>query len=320
VFNHIPKTAGVAITVALEEAVEPKHPFIGIDRFILGSNSVQALSAVARRGLLTAPEEIPADTDLVYGHISPATTRARFPQATEMTILREPRARLLSHWLFFRTYQDFMLRGWGTWADDVKAARVPLRAFLGNARIAYYTDNLITRFLVAPHDLVPVDDFIDEADDEAILQSAFGSLDRFAFVDVLEDPDLAGSLSKWFGREVRIGRANETQPMPPSRRCDVVAEAKGATDLLEARTRLDAKLWDRVALQAYLAADAAPASERQRIFGAAVARHEQLADQKGPGVLTRAAASSLLRLRFRASAVKHYIKAKRNAGVYGSTG
>ena len=320
VFNHIPKTAGTALTVALGRAVDPQHPFMATERNLLGGREVQALSPAARSIVVSGPEEIPAGSDFVCGHISPATTRARFPHATEMTILREPKARLVSHWLFSRTYQDFMLRGWGAWADDVKAARVPLSEFLANPRIAYYTDNAITRFLITPHDLTPFDRFIDEADDDAVLEAAFASLDRFHFLGVLEDPDLATSLSTWLGHDVRIERANETQPLPPTRRCDVGAECAGAAELLAARTRLDARLWDRLATPTSLVTDDSPAEERDRIFAAAIARHERLAELEVPGVLTRTMVSSMLRLRARASSAKHYIRSKTNPEVYAGNG
>jgi hypothetical protein len=314
VFNHIPKTAGVAVTIALETAVDPTAPFTGFDRFLLGNN-MDRLSAVARRGLLATPADLP-EADLVYGHISPVTTRERFAARTELTILREPKSRLVSHWLFFRTFPDYALRGWGNWADDVKASRVPLPEFLQNPRLAYYTDNLITRFLIGSHDRTPVGAFIRPEDDEEVLAAAVRSLEAFDFVDVLENPGLARGLSRCLERPVAIGRANETQQMPPTRRCDIAAETAAAADLLEQRTRLDAALWDRVAARTYLAPDSVAAA-RQEIFAAARERYTRQAAAKGPGLAKRTTVSAYLRLRTRAGSVKHYLRSKSATGVYG---
>ncbi|HZU80583.1 MAG TPA: hypothetical protein VE991_11755 [Acidimicrobiales bacterium] len=278
VFNHIPKTAGTALIAALIEALKPVAPFHGYSRSALGAFATyDKLSPAARRGLVVTPADIPEGADAVFGHIPPSPTRARFESLNQLTVLREPRTRLVSHWLFSRAHTDSMLRGWSGWGDYVRRARLPLAAYLADADVAFISDNLITRFLVWPDERAPMDGFIDPRFDDELFEAAVASLKRFDFVAVTEDGTFTEQLSAWLGRELRLLRVNESPPMPRGLQCDVAAECDAAASLIEERSRIDARLWDELARRTYLAhRPGETATERDRAFDDAVRRYETI--------------------------------------------
>lgn len=274
VFNHIPKTAGTSIIQGLLAALRPAAPFIGYDRSVFGAfESFEQLSRRVRRGLVLQPEDIPAEADAVFGHLSPATTRARFPGASSFTLLREPRTRCISHWLFARAHTTFMFRGLGDWAEYVALARTPLAQYLEEPRVAFYTDNAITRHLLWPHPLIRPDGFIDPRDDEELLERAAESLAlEFGFVGLVEDPGMHAALSAWIGRDIPLIKANESPRVRHGLEADIAAECDKAADLLAVRSRLDEQLWDRVASPGPVNA----AEQRELAFRQAIVRYAQL--------------------------------------------
>lgn len=276
ILNHIPKTAGTSLTEGLINAVQPTAPFHGIDRCALGPfEDVDKLSRWVRRRIIMTPEDIPADADAVFGHIGPATTTARFPVANRLTVLREPRSRLVSHWLFSRAYTNFQLRFFGAWGDYVKTARRPLAEYLANDDVAFYTDNLITRFLVWPNPLTPVDAFIDPRHDAELVDLAIAGFDAFDFIGVIEDPKMKGDLAAWLGCELVLPSSNSSPALPKSLRCDVPAEAVAAADLIEARSRIDGLVWDALAERVGFVDVGGGEAERDRIYDVTIDRHRR---------------------------------------------
>lgn len=274
IFNHIPKTAGTSLTEGLIDAVQPTAPFHGTDRAALGPyQDVDKLSPRVRRQLIMTPEDIPADADAVFGHIAASTTAARFPVANRLTVLREPRSRLVSHWLFSRAASDFQLRFLGAWGQYVKTARRPLTEYLANRDVAFYTDNLMTRFLVWPHPLAPVDAFIEDRHDQELAEAAVSAFDGFDFIGLIEDPKMKTDMAMWLGRELVLPQSNTSPALPKSLQCDVPAEASGAADLIGQRCRIDALVWDALAERVgFVEAGAGPA-ERERIFDRTIDRY-----------------------------------------------
>jgi hypothetical protein len=276
VLNHIPKTAGTSLTEGLITAVQPTAPFHGIDRCALGPfEDVEKLSRWVRKRIIMAPEDIPADADAVFGHIGPATTTARFAEANRLTVLREPRSRLVSHWLFSRAYTNFQLRFFGAWGEYVKTARRPLSEYLANEDVSFYTDNLITRFLVWPHPLTPVDAFIDDHHDQELLDLAVAGFDAFDFIGIIEDPKMKGDLAAWLGRELVLPSSNASPAIPKKLRCDVPAEAEASADLVEQRSRIDGLVWDALAERVGFVQSGGGEAERNRIYEVTIDRHRQ---------------------------------------------
>jgi hypothetical protein len=255
---------------------------------LAGFSDFDQLSPEVRDRMVLGPDDLPAQADAVFGHISPSTTRARYTDGSWLTVLREPRSRLVSHWLFSRAHTDRMLRGLGTWADYVKAARRPLAEYLGDPTLAFCTDNLMLRALVGPHELAPFDRFIEAAAEDELLAEGLASLDAFDFAGVVDDPDLAGQLSCWLGRPIAMQRSNESPLMPKGLQCDVVDECRRAAGLIAHHSRLDAALWDHIASRSLLRARDEATPMRDRIYEASVARWGHIAAAPRPPLPTRA--------------------------------
>lgn len=275
VFNHIPKSAGTSLRIALARAIGVDLEVDGFDRLLFGGfDKFNEMDPAVQRKIAHSPMDLPEGVGLVAGHYGLSTTRARYPSARHMTVLREPRSRVLSHWMFWRGYQKVDLAGWGSWADYVERACLPFAEFLEDPSIAAQVDNVALRFLLWPHRAVPVSGFIDEADDAMLLSEAISRLDSMDFVDVIERPDFEERLAAWLGRSLTIERHNETTPMPEDRRVPLASElSPRAFEALAKRTRLDEALWRQVA---QMSLGDRTDVVRDAAFAQSVARHSLL--------------------------------------------
>jgi hypothetical protein len=249
VFSHIPKTAGTSLTAALRDALQPGVFVQGMDQCLAGDyDDFDQFSTVARDMMYLSPEELPADATLVAGHIGPATTMARYPGADHITVLRNPRSRLLSQWMHSRSLTEFDIRHWGPGAEAFRVGWLPLADYLEHRLVATNTDNTITRFLAWPHPLLPGSDYIDPAHDDEIAEAAIARLDAMAHVDVVENPRFVAELGSWLGAPLSESRLNERAYVPRRMRPDFAAELDDRTqELMARRTRIDERLWRYVA-------------------------------------------------------------------------
>jgi len=249
VFSHIPKTAGTSLRAALTEALRPQHVVDALDLSLVGGyDNVDGVDQSVQDMFHFTPDTLPADAELVHGHLAPGTTMARYPDGHFLTVLRDPRLRLLSQWIHSRSLSDFDLRHYRREGTAFRVARLPLRAYLDHAKLAPNVDNTITRFLAWPHPLLRQDDFIDPEHDEELLAAARARLDRFDHVGLVEDPAVMQRISTWLGVEVAPVRENERTGVPRRRRTDIRRELDPAALVrLDHRTRLDRRLWWSVA-------------------------------------------------------------------------
>jgi hypothetical protein len=215
---------------------------------------------------------LPPQADLVVGHLAFSTFSGAYPCAQHLTILREPCSRLLSHWLFWRQCTDAELAPWGSWADYARKARKPLVDFISDPLLACQTDNMILRMLLWPHPLIPEDRFIDPVNDKNLLRDATKRLLKFDFVDIVDDPTFVHRLRAWLGGSFPYNRENATKPIPGPFRLPLDRELTAkAVDLLEFRSRLDLRLWARIAARHTPSRHVA--TLRQRTILANVARY-----------------------------------------------
>lgn len=288
VLTHIPKSAGTALRYSLITATQAEHVVAGFDRSLFGGfRNFDAFEPQVRAIVALAPEELPAAPDIVCGHYAPSTTRARYPGAPHITVLREARARLLSHWTYWRCASPGHAPGWGGWESYVAKATGTLVDFLTNPLLAGPVDNVGLRMLLWPHPLIRDEAFIAESDDAELLALAIKVLDGFDFVDYIENPLFESRLARWIGGDFRLQRVNETMPVP-AELCAPLERmfTPEAMTALAQRSRLDDALWRYVVGQ-HLAPPAVEAL-REAAFAAAIARHARL--MEGPG-LTEAKAA-----------------------------
>ncbi len=282
VLTHIPKSAGTALRYSLITATQAQSVVAGFDRSLFGGfRNFDAFEPQVRAIVALAPEELPATPDIVCGHYALSTTRARYPGAPHITVLREARARLLSHWTYWRCASPGHAPGWGGWERYVAKATGTLVDFLSDPLLAGPVDNVGLRMLLWPHPLIRDEAFIAESDDAELLALAIKALDDFDCVDYIENPRFESRLAQWIGGDFRLQRANETMPVPvelcaPLERM-LTPEAMTA---LAQRSRLDDALWRYVVGQHMK--PAAVEALREAAFAAAIARHTRL--MEGPGL------------------------------------
>jgi hypothetical protein len=250
-FLHIPKSAGSSLTGALIAALTPRTSFAsgGIDRCMFGTLAFDRLQETARRLIVFDASAIP-DVEFLTGHLSLSVMSQASPQAQFITVLREPTSRLISLWLFLRSFPSSFHEAWGPWSEVIRLCYLPLRDFLLAPQFACQTDNQTLRMLLWPHPLIPDGGFIDERHDRTLLDDALSRLERFSFVDVVENPALSRNLSAWLGRPLVVGRNNETGAIPEPLKIPLAEDLDlGTSDRIASSSRLDAVLWSTVVRQ-----------------------------------------------------------------------
>jgi hypothetical protein len=272
VFNHVPKAAGTALREALVDAIAPESIALGFDGSVFGSfTDMGKVSRRLRRLVYADPTDIPLDAQFVSGHVSPSTTMARFPDAPHLTVLREPRARVVSFWLYTRSRPAGRRRMWGPLGDTFLLAKGSLADFLAADVVAPGTDNFMTRFLLWPHPRIPADGFIDPADDELLVAEALEKLGRFGHVGLVEDPALTAGIGTFLGVDVTMPVRNQGVFLADGDRELVEPEVEKAADALERCTRLDRALWSHVVTQRM--PDADPQELAEATFRRSVRRY-----------------------------------------------
>jgi hypothetical protein len=239
---HIPKTSGLALTAGLAERFNGALVH-GFDRSLFGAfdqfetMSPDVLDTIRFQGL-------PAGRAFA-GHMSYLTLSRAGAGAQIMTVLREPRSRLLSLWMYWRSRTAAELHGWGAWRDVVALSYRSLLEFLSHPEAVSATDNCTVRMLLWPHPLIPQGRPINEVHDGQLLREAMKKIDQLAFYDLVENPRLSQNLADWFGRPIAYGRTNQTDSMPRERRVQL-AEMLTPDTLrqLDRCSRLDRMLWD----------------------------------------------------------------------------
>ena len=242
-FMHIPKSGGMSFNAALEAALPAgslapwrmdSSTFCGFCEFDLLGSSVRDLIAADGEEMRSLRRY-----RAVSGHFS-LTSLLQIATAPAIgTVLREPRARAISLYVYWRTPKLF---------DQLlpysahEHARGSLDQFLVEPRVAPAIDNQVCRMVLHGDARIPHKGFIAEADVEAIAADAIALLDTLGFVGVLE----LGS-SAWNGLAELFGVSLEPQTVNVTgETCRPVAAPAGARlftaetlQLLEQRNAAD---------------------------------------------------------------------------------
>lgn len=259
-FLHIPKCAGMSIHAALEtafgtDAVAPKRA----DATVLCGHT-DRVHPTSIRPLLALDEQEQRDLGaypLISGHFSASTLLAVTQPRALCTVLREPRARLLSLWSYYRLSHSLRI-AWGDF-PTVTLARDSFAAFVSAAWAAPVTDNAICRMVLGGHAAIPDDNFIEPGDVERVAEATVAALQRFGFVGIIERGEaLWAGLSQFFGATLAPVRTNVTeQDIDPDAPPVDLAVDEDAVALLHARTAADAIVYRR-ALAEHVSADSQP--------------------------------------------------------------
>ena len=247
-FMHIPKSAGSSIHAALTAALPPgsmascrcdTSVFCVFDDFELLRPEARALVATNR-------DEVQALSRFraVSGHFTLPTLLQITSASSVATILREPRARLLSlyaSWrtpsltVFFAPYRAF------------DTAQCPLPEFLSKTQLALSIDNQLCRMLLDGDPRLPRTTFVAPGDVDAIAATAIEKLDELGCVGALELGQAAWQgVAQLFGVRLDPVRENVTGhgvelATVGSEAC---ASSPEALSLLHQRVEADAIVYD----------------------------------------------------------------------------
>jgi len=269
-FLHMPKCAGTSVHVALEAsfpqgAVASRR---GDTAIFCNFTAFDELPDTARSLVAVGDAEIAELTryQVISGHFSlPTLLRVTSPSSIA-TVLREPRARLISAFMFIRLTP--IVAFWGPYGREVLAgAAKSLEACLLDERAACSTDNQVCRLLLHGDPRLSDDKFIAPAQAESLAAAALDQLDQLGLVGILE-LGIWDDLSEFFGRPLEATRANVSG-------ADEVPE--GALPVPESNTRVvleliaQRSLADRIVYDTLVERRCGDREETRRIADAAFA-------------------------------------------------
>ncbi len=256
---HIPKSGGMSIHAALERALGPSAVAPGrFDASVFcGFSDFDLLPAGTRREIVVTNDETLslAAYPAVAGHFSMPTLLQVADAGSIATLLREPRARLLSLYTYWRT--PGIGDRWVPYRADRHALR-PLAQFLSEPLLAPMIDNQVARMLLYGDPRLPGSDFISESDVEDVAAAAVNQLHCLGFVGALE---LGATAWEGIGRvfgvrlEPTVVNATGVGLSPVAIKDEEHLMTKDVLELLALRTNVNRRLYDQVLAQAGLGAD-----------------------------------------------------------------
>jgi hypothetical protein len=209
VLLHIPKTAGTTLAGLMRFHYGPR--FRGAANALKDPAAAEArLAAIGGRSKFRA----------TAGHVTAGMVDAALPDASVVTILRDPVERTLSHYDFLVRPSGRRRKQAGVGLTPPGLQPPPPDLSLADALGSYVLDNLQTRMLcgiVSPYDELPGD----------ALERAKANLGRFAFVGTTERFDELLTLMNrelgWPATAYRAARTN-TRPAPDEEARRLAAE------------------------------------------------------------------------------------------------
>lgn len=244
-YLHLPKAAGTSIRAALS-AYYPADATVpySFDRHLFGDEP--RIAEITEPVFLGDPVDFKAYR-YMEGHWTLPSMESAFESADIVCLLREPRARFLSHYSFWRSWPDSMHELWEPY-QAARYAGLPLSEYCTEPGAAHQTDNLITRLLLGPHELIPDRGFIRDDDIATVVAEACAGLDAIGHADVIERGDATyQAFEAWFGSQLSRERLNETD-LGSGEPIDFhdALDAKTMT-LVNRRNSADVEIWRHVA-------------------------------------------------------------------------
>ncbi len=244
-FLHFEKTAGTSLASLITELFHP----LQIDDDPQRGTAPHVLSAFPPFASSTLNGKA-----LVWGHYDLPALRRLDPQRRVITILREPNARLLSLYHFWRSVDPALVEAGAVSFNVAAAHRLDLLGFLRSTDplIRNYIDNVYVRRLTGSYALSASNDRL-RCEPADILREAIVALDSVDFVGIVEriDDDLP-FLGRMIGAAftARLDRRNATDSnhggtAPGYRRIARETITPEILADLEMLTRLDRELYKR---------------------------------------------------------------------------
>ncbi|MGB2712458.1 MAG: hypothetical protein WBC33_13200 [Conexibacter sp.] len=270
-FLHVPKCAGSSVIRALETAFPPgaRAPQF-FEAVTFGADADHAALPRAMRAAIAVDEQelaALASYTLVCGHFT-LPSLLRITSAPRIaTVLREPRARLLSLYAYWATGDFPLLAGYARH----RHAERSFAEFLAEPAIVSVVDNQLCRLVLHGDPRIPADGFIDAAAAAALGADAIAQLERIGFVGIQERPDtLWSGLSSAFGVRVAPVHVNATGDLPGAPRFPPLEQSldAAALALLLRRTAVD-----RLVYRHFAGRDPEVAHAPDLFEDAALARH-----------------------------------------------
>lgn len=269
-YLHVPKAAGTALTNAIEECLgEGSLATLRFDRSVFGAfERFDELTPTIRAAIGTNDEELAAlgAARFAAGHFSLSTLERHFPTDRIFTVLREPRARLLSQYEFWRAQTDEENALWAPY-DLPVAARASLGDFLVDRTVATSTDNVVCRLALGPDPRLPVGDFIEARHYKALAAEAVTRFRRLRKVAIIEtETPSFEPLAAALGLELVVAEENVSRGGDTPAALDDAVLAR-----LDTRTAIDARIYEAFA-EGVLAAAGEVGAAADRLFRARLER------------------------------------------------
>lgn len=247
-YLHIPKVAGSSVSSALAAAAPDarRAPYL-LDRSLFGGfdrfDMVNPTNAASVWDPSCGGLEL---HDVAVGHFSLPSLLTGFELSDVAMMLREPRARLLSHYSFWRGWDSPTHDGWAPYVASRRAVELDWNGFLRDPSIAAQTDNVAVRMLLGAHPDIPLDNFIAASAIDGLAAEALERQLALGHVDAIEQPGCWDRLAQWLGASLDIERVNVTALAsgPPIER--TWFGEGSAHEALDDRTRGDRVLWSEV--------------------------------------------------------------------------
>ena len=209
-FLHVPKAAGSSIRSALTAAypVESTSRY-SFDHVLFGHFDRYDTFAPPLRAMTLLPDDEPdrVDVALIAGHFAVHTLTRFVDRSDIFTVLREPRARVLSHQLFWSTRAAASTERYGEYQVE-RTAVDGMKRFLANPAGVHQHDNLHVRMLCG-YDL-PTDRALTDAELGDATAAARATLAALGSVTFVESPAFWTDVAGFVGLDGDEPRENVT--------------------------------------------------------------------------------------------------------------
>lgn len=284
-FLDVPQCGGASVHAALVAALPTATVWVkrmDTSTFCEGFSAFDELERERRETVLVEKRELDAlaRAGVVSGHFSLPTLLKVAPPEAIATVLREPRARLLSVYACWRLSPEAN-EMWHPYRATAHASR-PLDQFLSEPLLAPSLDNVMCRMLLQGDPRIPALDFISPGHIEDLAADAVEWLDRLGFVGVLEHGQTTwDGLSRFFDITLVPTHLNVSES-PSSELIPVEEAISGRTlELFHARSAADALVYQHV-----LAAQTAEAEAKRFSDATFAAQLVRFGDVAGPSAAT----------------------------------